>query len=139
MTRKKQAKRNKPKTIIANDPNDQKGALKTIGGSQSDHWNNVLANQAVNALWMKHFDDETIDRQLAAVVAGLEGHLDRFVVALDRLEFGIQVVLVDLLDIFADADGAQFADDRLSLEKENPFDQLLGVAHLHDGALQTHL
>ena len=31
-----------------------KGALKNIGGSQSDHWNNILANQAVQALWLKN-------------------------------------------------------------------------------------
>jgi hypothetical protein len=34
-------------TVVANDPDDLKGALKQIGGSQSDRWNNILANQAV--------------------------------------------------------------------------------------------
>jgi hypothetical protein len=28
-------------TVIANDPDDRKGALKNLGGSQSDHWNNL--------------------------------------------------------------------------------------------------
>ena len=30
---------NTPTTVVANDPEDRKGRLKTIGGSQSDHWN----------------------------------------------------------------------------------------------------
>jgi len=30
---------------FANDPNDLKGELKQIGGSKSDHWNTILANQ----------------------------------------------------------------------------------------------
>lgn len=38
---------NAPTTVVANDPDDRKGQLKNIGGSQSDHWNNTLANQAV--------------------------------------------------------------------------------------------
>jgi len=37
-------------TIVANDPDDLKGTLKRIGGSQSDHWNNILANQAVQVV-----------------------------------------------------------------------------------------
>ena len=61
------------KTIIANDPEVLKGRLKYIGGSQSDHWNNILANQAIHALWLKHSDQETHDRQCGATVAALVG------------------------------------------------------------------
>ena len=61
------------KTIIANDPEVLKGRLKYIGGSQSDHWNNILANQAIHALWLKHSDQETHDRQYGATVAALVG------------------------------------------------------------------
>jgi hypothetical protein len=64
---------NKAKTVVANDPDDMKGALKGIGGSQSDGWNNVLADQTVNTLWLKHSDKETSDRQVSAAVAGLAG------------------------------------------------------------------
>ena len=40
-------------TVVGtNDPKDRKGRLKRLGGSQSDHWNNVLANQTVNTLWL---------------------------------------------------------------------------------------
>ena len=50
-----------------------KGRLKNIGGSQSDHWNNTLANQAVQALWLKNSDAEDRKKQLSATVAALIG------------------------------------------------------------------
>ena len=31
----------KATTIVANDPDDLKGTLKRIGGSQSDHWKSI--------------------------------------------------------------------------------------------------
>ena len=73
MTKKKPAKGNKPTTVVANDPDDRKGTLKTVGGSQSDHWNNTLANQAVQALWMKNSDAAERDCQLSATIAALTG------------------------------------------------------------------
>ncbi len=73
MTRKKSAPDNNTKTVTANDPEDQKGTLKKIGGSSSDAWNNVLANQAVYSLWLNNSDEETKDRQLTATVAALTG------------------------------------------------------------------
>ena len=45
---------NASKTVVADDPEDRKGRLKDLGGSQSDRWNNVLANQAMQALWVKN-------------------------------------------------------------------------------------
>jgi hypothetical protein len=43
----------KPKTkqIVALDPTGGEGKLKRIGGSQSDDFNNVLVNQAIQTLW----------------------------------------------------------------------------------------
>jgi hypothetical protein len=73
MTRKKPAKANAPATVVANDPEDQKGALKIIGGSQSDDWNNMLANQTMRALWIHNSDAKTYDRQVSATVAALVG------------------------------------------------------------------
>lgn len=61
--------------VIADDPADRRGALKAIVGSQSDKWNNVLANQAAQTLWLKNFNAEARDRQYAATVAGLIGFL----------------------------------------------------------------
>jgi hypothetical protein len=40
--------------VVADDPDDRGGRLKDLGGSQSDRWNNVLANQAMQALWVKN-------------------------------------------------------------------------------------
>jgi hypothetical protein len=73
MSSKKPASANTPTTVVANDPDDQKGRLKNIGGSKSDHWNNTLANQAIQALWVKNSDKEERDRQLSATVAALVG------------------------------------------------------------------
>jgi len=73
MTGKKTAKETKPSTVVANDPDDLKGRLKNIGGSRSDHWNNILANQTVQALWLKHSDPATRDKQYSAAVAALVG------------------------------------------------------------------
>ncbi|MFO1103040.1 MAG: hypothetical protein U1E20_09070 [Methylocystis sp.] len=64
---------NAPTTVVADDPADRKGRLKAIGGSQSDHWNNTLANQAVQALWVKNSNADERGNQLSATVAALMG------------------------------------------------------------------
>ena len=38
---------------MAKTPAQQDRKLKLIGGSASDDWNNVLANQTLNTLWVK--------------------------------------------------------------------------------------
>ncbi len=73
MTRRKLIKSSEPTTIIANDPQDRKGTLRTLGGSQSDQWNSVVANQAMQALWLKNADEADRSRQMSATVAGLVG------------------------------------------------------------------
>jgi hypothetical protein len=72
-TKKTAADDKKATTIVANDPDDLKGTLKRIGGSQSDHWNNILVNQTIRTLWIKHSDKETQDQQCSATVAALIG------------------------------------------------------------------
>jgi hypothetical protein len=52
-------------TLVANDPEALKGSLKAIGGSQSDDWNNILANQTIQTLWVKHSDEEPADASTA--------------------------------------------------------------------------
>jgi hypothetical protein len=59
--------------MVANDPNDLKGTLRHIGGSKSDHWNTILANQTLNAPWVAHSKDDSRDRQYPATVAALAG------------------------------------------------------------------
>jgi hypothetical protein len=73
MTGKKTANETKPARAVTEDPIDLKGTLKALGGSRSDHWNNILANQAISALWLKHSDPETQDKQFTAAVAALIG------------------------------------------------------------------
>lgn len=73
MTRSKAKKVSEPTTVLADDPEDRRGALKHLGGSQSDHWNNVLGNQVYNALWVKGADERALNRQLSAATAALAG------------------------------------------------------------------
>src|SRR5213079_353900 len=49
------------------------GALKDIGGSQSDYWNNTVANQTISTLWTAHSDKITLARQRSATVEALIG------------------------------------------------------------------
>ena len=74
MSKKKSSKESTSINVVANDPEDQKGELKPIGGSQSDHWNNILANQVVQALWTgcTRMRMEQ-DKQYSATVAALVG------------------------------------------------------------------
>jgi hypothetical protein len=71
MSAKKPAADDKKATTVV--ANDRKGTLKSIGGSQSDLWNNILGNQALQALWIKHSEKEERDRQYGATIAGLIG------------------------------------------------------------------
>lgn len=64
---------NAPTTVVADDPEDRKGRLKNIGGSQSDHWNTILANQAMQSLWTKNSSAENQDKQFSATVSALMG------------------------------------------------------------------
>ena len=60
-------------TRVLYDPEAQKGTLKSIGGSQSDDWNDILANQTVQALCLKRSDPSTRYEQYSATVAALAG------------------------------------------------------------------
>ena len=59
--------------IVAKDPKLESGELKSIGGSRSDDWNNRIANDTAEVLWLKYSDEETKTRQITAAVAGLIG------------------------------------------------------------------
>lgn len=73
MSRKKPSKANAPTINITYNPAEQKGELKPLGGSQSDHWNNSLAKQVVQALWTGHSDEAEQSEQYRATVAALVG------------------------------------------------------------------
>ena len=65
------AGRKKGTIVVVNDPDDLKGALESIGGSQSDSWNNVVAAQALETLWLTNSHKEA--QQYSATVAALVG------------------------------------------------------------------
>jgi hypothetical protein len=48
MTKRKAVK--DARLVVINDPDNETGALKCIGGSLSDHWNNLVGNQTIQAL-----------------------------------------------------------------------------------------
>ena len=73
MSTKKPSKANVPTTDITYNPAEQKGELKPIGGSSSDHWNNILVKQVVQALWRDHSDEAEQGKQYSATVAALVG------------------------------------------------------------------
>jgi hypothetical protein len=62
-----------PTVVEARDPSSLPGTLKSIGGSKSDTWNNVIANQTIQTLWRKNSDEEARKDQVNAAIAGLIG------------------------------------------------------------------
>ncbi len=67
-------KRAKPETLTLERPDEMEGKLKVIGGSMSDDWNHVIANQVVNALWFHSGTDaKERERLKAGAVAALVG------------------------------------------------------------------
>jgi hypothetical protein len=62
-----------PTVVEAHDPSSLPGKLKSIGGSKSDTWNNVIANQAVQTIWGKNSTEEERKNQVGATIAGLIG------------------------------------------------------------------
>jgi hypothetical protein len=71
MSSKTSAKSVEPTNVLSLDPESMKGRLKAIGGSQSDDWNNLLANQAIQSLWLTHSNPETRQKQYTATVTAL--------------------------------------------------------------------
>jgi hypothetical protein len=59
--------------VDVHDPSKLQGRLKAIGGSMSDDWNNILANQTIQTLWLKHSDPEETRRHRHAAVDALIG------------------------------------------------------------------
>jgi hypothetical protein len=66
-------KSDQPTTAPAQKPARLSGKLKHIGGSMSDDWNNILANQTVQTLWLKNSDADQVRRQRHAAVDALIG------------------------------------------------------------------
>ena len=69
----KKSKRRSTHAVRAPDPDQQNGSLRHIGGSPFDAFNNVLANQAFNALWLNAIDDGERQNRYQAVLGTLIG------------------------------------------------------------------
>ena len=63
----------KPKVTNVTHPSQERSQLKALGGSQSDAWNNILANQTMQSLWLKHSNEDDRDKQFKATAAALIG------------------------------------------------------------------
>jgi len=59
--------------IQVRHPSQETGDLKFLGGSASDAFNTVLANQVTNALWLARADEDERQKRMSAAVAGLAG------------------------------------------------------------------
>jgi hypothetical protein len=73
LSTKNPADDNKPATAIVHRSDDLQGTLKQLGGSQSDLWNSILANQALNSLWTKNSNPENLAKQHSATLSALSG------------------------------------------------------------------
>ena len=62
-----------PKSILAFDPANGEGKLRRIGGSGSDDFNQVLADQAFRSVWTAHCDEATHDQQFQGTLAAMMG------------------------------------------------------------------
>ncbi|MEM9224816.1 MAG: hypothetical protein AAGB11_20830, partial [Pseudomonadota bacterium] len=71
MARKTNSNKKPVKTLIANDPEKLKGALTSIGGSDSNNWNKTITDQAHQTVRVKYSDTQERDRQYGAAVSAL--------------------------------------------------------------------
>src|ERR1700756_4226802 len=72
MTTDTQTTAGKPVKVIAiKDRPDTAQPLRHVGGSTSDDWNHVVAQQAMNCLWIAHSPPEERNKQFGAVLAAL--------------------------------------------------------------------
>ena len=63
-----------PKTVIkVHDPSLLPGTLRPIGGSKSDDWNKVIADQAMQTMWDKNLDQKERNNLYLATLACLVG------------------------------------------------------------------
>ena len=61
------------KSLVIANPNDLKPRLKELGGSQSDEWNLVLANQALGCVWFSRSNEDYQQEQRNSIGAALVG------------------------------------------------------------------
>jgi hypothetical protein len=68
------AKKSAQKTVVeGGKPSSPPGQLKHIGGSKSDTWNGVIANQAAQSIWAKNSNEQQRKNLFDAAIVGLIG------------------------------------------------------------------
>lgn len=70
-------KTNRPFVVDYGTPNDVNGDLRALGGSETDHWNNMLAVQAMKSAWTAQACTDELRTQHIAIVAALAGAAPR--------------------------------------------------------------
>ncbi len=73
MTDRRRSESPDPVNAGQDDPENQSGELREIGGSASGHWNRTLLLQAGGSVWTKHSSDKDQIRQANATYAALVG------------------------------------------------------------------
>jgi hypothetical protein len=63
----------KTPTVVTYNLADLKGEKKDMGGGMHNVWNDILACQAIAALWTGHSTPEDRNKQMVATVAALHG------------------------------------------------------------------
>jgi hypothetical protein len=58
---------------VDDSANDLRQALLLLGGSKSEEWNNTLANQALDCVWIRDPDEAAKAQQLTAALSGVAG------------------------------------------------------------------
>jgi hypothetical protein len=61
------------KTLEIHPSSELRGEIKDIGGSMSDDWNNIVLNQVVNALFLKHSDTKDVEKRGRGAIEALSG------------------------------------------------------------------
>ena len=60
-------------TIHPDDPAERRGRLKSVGGSMSDAFNDMITRSTVDALWLKNADAGATELRCKAAMAALRG------------------------------------------------------------------
>jgi hypothetical protein len=62
-----------PEVLQVPPPDARHGKLRKLGGSTDDNFNNVLANQVIQALWLANSDKDERERQIQAAISAMLG------------------------------------------------------------------
>ena len=60
-----------PEVVHVPPPEAKRGTLKALGGSANDDFNNILANQVVQSLWLANSDKDGSGKQIQAALAAM--------------------------------------------------------------------